>query len=104
MRCLHSALHIIVFAAALTGSAVVVSADATGLPRSEKAGAASRPSTRVETDQEAGVIRFIVKGREEARLDATGLHVRQGITYGNSLADIGKAGYSGVVAATGAKP
>jgi hypothetical protein len=54
---------------------------------------AQLPATRIETDQKAGVIRFIVNGREEARLDATGLHVRNGISYGNTLTDVGAAGY-----------
>ena len=34
--------------------------------------------TRIETDQDTGTIRFIVNGQEQARIDGTGLHVRQG--------------------------
>lgn len=50
-------------------------------------------ATRIETDQKTGTIRFIVNGREEARIDATGLHVRQGVEYGGSLTDTGEAFY-----------
>lgn len=57
------------------------------------------PSTRIEADDSAGVIRFIVKGREEARLDETGLHVRQGIGYGGAITDGGAAHYIGAGAA-----
>ncbi|MGA8494387.1 MAG: hypothetical protein WB764_02820 [Xanthobacteraceae bacterium] len=35
--------------------------------------------TRIETDQDSGTIRFIVGGQEQARIDGTGLHVRQGM-------------------------
>ncbi len=36
---------------------------------------------RIETDQKTGAIKFIVKGREEARIDADGLHVRDDVAY-----------------------
>lgn len=49
--------------------------------------------TRIETDQKTGAIRFIVNGREEARIDATGLHVRQGVEYGGALTDTGEVSY-----------
>ena len=52
--------------------------------------AAPPQATRIVTDQKAGVIRFIVNGREEARLDAKGgLHVRGGIEYGDALISLG---------------
>ncbi len=51
------------------------------------------PQTRVESDDENGVIRFIVQGREAAFLDASGLHVRAGIHYGASMADYGSKGF-----------
>ena len=50
------------------------------------------PQTRVEADR-AGAIRFIVDGREEARIDAAGLHVRQSVEYGGVLTDTGEAYY-----------
>ena len=50
-------------------------------------------ATRIETDQKTGAIRFIVNGREEARIDATGLHVRQDVAYGGDLTDTGEAYY-----------
>jgi hypothetical protein len=55
--------------------------------------APAKPQTRIETDQAAGTIRFIVGGREEARIDKAGLHVRGSIEYGGSEADIGEAAY-----------
>ena len=50
-------------------------------------------ATRIETDEKTGAIRFIVNGREEARIDAKGLHVRQDVAYGGSIADVGVATY-----------
>ena len=55
--------------------------------------APAEPRTRVETDQKTGAVRFIVNGREEARIDTTGLHVRQRIEYGGMIVDEGQAGY-----------
>ena len=55
--------------------------------------APAEPQTRIETDQKTGAIRFIVKGREEARIDATGLHVRQGVYYGGTITATGVAAY-----------
>ena len=55
--------------------------------------APAEPQTRIETDQKTGAIRFIVKGREEARIDATGLHVRQGVSYGGTITATGVAAY-----------
>jgi hypothetical protein len=56
--------------------------------------AAPQPSaqpqaTRIETEQKTGAILFIVKGHEEARIDAKGLHVRDGIDYAGVSTDIG---------------
>ena len=51
-------------------------------------------STRVETDQKTGVIRFIVNGREEALIDSTGLHVRHNVEYGGTITDTGVAFYN----------
>jgi hypothetical protein len=55
--------------------------------------APAEPQTRVETDQATGAIRFIVKGKEQARIDSTGLHVRQGVEYGGPITDTGEAYY-----------
>lgn len=55
--------------------------------------APAEPQTRVETDQATGVIRFIVKGQEQARIDSNGLHVRHHIEYGNAITDEGAVGY-----------
>jgi hypothetical protein len=53
----------------------------------------AQPQTRVEADQKTGAILFIVNGREEARIDPTGLHVRQRVDYGGVIVDEGEAGY-----------
>ncbi len=50
--------------------------------------AGQQPATRIETDQKAGIIRFIVNGKEVARLDANGLTVRGNIAYTGTLTDI----------------
>lgn len=60
---------------------------------------AKNPSqSRVETDPKTGALLFIVNGREEARVDAVGLHVRHDIEYGNTITDIGGASDIGVSA------
>lgn len=46
-------------------------------------------ATRIETDQKTGAILFIVNGKEVARFDAHGLHVRDGIEYAGKETDIG---------------
>lgn len=46
-------------------------------------------ATRIETDQKTGAIRFIVDGREEARIDAKGLRVRDDIDFGGQESDLG---------------
>jgi hypothetical protein len=50
-------------------------------------------ATRIETDQKTGAIRFIVDGREVARLERDGLHVRGNVEYGGMEKDTGPAGY-----------
>lgn len=50
-------------------------------------------STRIEVDDQAGVIRFFIDGREKARFDAAGLHVRENIDYGGMLTDYGQTGF-----------
>jgi hypothetical protein len=76
-------------AAPLTGHSSAFS-----LPQAGTApGGAGSQATRIETDQKTGAIRFIVKGREEARIDATGLHVRQGVYYGGTITATGVAAY-----------
>lgn len=57
--------------------------------KAEPSAARTVPLTRVETDQKAGVIRFIVNGREEARLDAEGFHVRGDVDYRGAMGDFG---------------
>jgi hypothetical protein len=50
-------------------------------------------ATRIETDQKTGAIRFIVDGREIARFERDGLHVRQDVDYGGLMKDTGPGGY-----------
>ena len=57
-------------------------------PRPVTASPAKQPATRIETDQKTGVIRFIVNGKEVARIDANGLHVRGNVDYTGTLTDI----------------
>lgn len=40
-------------------------------------------------DQDAKAFRFMIDGHEVARLDATGLHIRESIEYGGSITDAG---------------
>jgi hypothetical protein len=56
---------------------------------------AARPETSIVTDEGSGDVRVIVKGREVARFDAQGLHVRSAIEYGGLLSDVGEAHYAG---------
>lgn len=63
--------------------------------------AAPQQATRIETDPKTGAIRFIVDGKEQARIDATGLHVRQDVEYGGAITDTNNADYD---AAAGRKP
>src|SRR3954469_17715577 len=47
------------------------------------------PATRTETDPKTGALLFIINGKEQARIDATGLHVREDVAYGGTLTDYG---------------
>jgi len=47
--------------------------------------------TAVVADEQAGIVRIIIEGREAARFDAAGLHVQANINYGGSLTDSGEA-------------
>lgn len=51
------------------------------------------PPTRVEADQAGHAILFIVDGREEARIDKDGLHVRDHVQYGGAITNVGKSSY-----------
>lgn len=51
------------------------------------------PETRIEADNEAGVIRFFVKGVEQARLTEDGFEVRNHLAYGGVLTDQGVEGF-----------
>ena len=53
----------------------------------------AKPGTRIETDDQADVIRFYVKGQLAAILDETGLHVRDDVNYAGSITDYGPSGF-----------
>jgi hypothetical protein len=55
---------------------------------------AADEATRIEIDQKTQVIRFVIDGHERALLDAAGLHVRDDITYGGIVKDVGADGHA----------
>jgi len=48
-------------------------------------------ATQIETDQKTGAVKIIVNGKEVARFDAKGLHVKDSIDYGGLLTDAGSS-------------
>ena len=81
----------LVTASLFLGGGTILYAQALMVPFAHAA--AEQPQTRVETDQATGAVRFIVNGREEARIDKAGLHVRDSIEYGGAITDTGEAAY-----------
>lgn len=51
--------------------------------------ASEKPRTAVIADDEAGVLHFMIDGREMMRLDADGLRVRGDVKYGRRIIDAG---------------
>ena len=45
--------------------------------------------TKVIVDEDAGVIRFIINGKEAAQINANGLSIRDNFEYGGTLLDMG---------------
>lgn len=79
--------------AVLTAAFVIV-LSAPALAQEQSHPALGDPAaTRIEIDEQANVIRFIVDGQEAMRLDAAGLHVRNDIDYGGALTDYGQTGF-----------
>lgn len=60
-----------------------------------QASASTDPVQRVSIveDQKNAAFRFMIDGKEVARIDGTGLHVRESIEYGGILVDVGTAEY-----------
>lgn len=60
-----------------------------------QANASTDPAQRVSIveDQKDAAFRFIIDGKEVARIDGKGLHVRESIEYGGILVDVGAAEY-----------
>jgi hypothetical protein len=52
----------------------------------------------IVADEEKGVIRFFIKGKEAMRLDESGLHVRDGVTYGGTIGDTGPSSFDDYIA------
>lgn len=50
---------------------------------------ADQPDTRIEVDESAEVIRFVIGGRERAVLDAMGFHVEGDVGFTGTLVDTG---------------
>jgi hypothetical protein len=62
------------------------------------------PRAAIITDEEQGVIHFIIDGREVARLDDRGFHVVGEIQYGGTLTDTGSAYIENYMAGGGDAP
>lgn len=75
-------------------TAAPATADGRGTaPPAAEARSAVPPRIQIIEDQEAVAFRFMIDGREVARLDPDGLHVRENIEYGGTLTDAGTAYY-----------
>jgi hypothetical protein len=64
---------------------------------------AANETTRIETDQQANMIRIIIDGQERAVIDADGLHVNGDIDYSGTLTDTGGVGFDRHVIENGEK-
>lgn len=76
----------------ITLSAIAIILAASLLAHAYAAGLAAPQSAQravIVEDQEAAAFRFIIDGKEVARLDGTGLHVRESLSYGGVLTDYG---------------
>lgn len=87
MRCSFIAIILLLFPSGLSSPALAGSAPK---PAQELRGA---QSLSIVEDQEAGAFRFLIDGKEVARLDGEGLHLRESIEYGGVLTDTGTAHY-----------
>ena len=67
-------------------------------PAIQQAISSPAPRVTIAEDQKIGAFRFMIDGQEVARLDATGLHVRESIEYGGTLTDAGTAHFDQHVA------
>ena len=70
-----------------TGTAHAAGPASDEKPATAAAHPVGQQATRIETDQKTGAIRFIVNGQEQARIDATGLHVRGNFEYSGEAVD-----------------
>ena len=47
--------------------------------------------TSIIADQEHGIVRILIDGKEIARFDSGGLQVRESVEYGGTMTDVGTA-------------
>lgn len=59
---------------------------------------------QIITDQEAGAVRIVIDGQPVAIFDATGLHVRESIMYGERITDYAPPGFDAHAAERGEAP
>lgn len=59
-----------------------------------RAAIAEAPVTAAVADEEAGVLRIFVSGKEVARFAVDGLHVRDDIKFGGFITDVGPGGFN----------
>lgn len=59
---------------------------------------AADEATRIEVDQHADAIRVFIDGEQIAQIDRSGLHVREGISYGDTIVDYDRPGFSAHIA------
>lgn len=67
--------------------------DAPASPTGSRAVAQAGDRLQLVEDEEAGAFRFLIDGREIARLNEDGLQVRESIEYGGVLTDTGSLHY-----------
>lgn len=87
MRKLYVSIFVVFLLGVIALSAEIQARRPAALAQAESA------QTRIEVDEQAGIIRFFIKGQETARLDAAGMHVRENIDYGGMLTDYGRTGF-----------
>jgi hypothetical protein len=79
---LKNRIHIVLVVALVVAASAATSAAMTAQTR-----------TQVVADEKTGAIVFMVAGHEQARIDGSGLHVRENVDYGGTIRDTGQAGY-----------
>ncbi len=60
----------------------------------DRAASAQAHSAAVVADEEHGVVRIVIDGKDVARFEGSGLHVRDDIRFGGVIADVGYEGFA----------